>query len=121
MTNFNLGNQETRFVINVGPYVSYLLSEKEKINLLENEVEMDYYRKKLNNKYGFGLCLGLGISRHNSIGLFHVESRISYSLTDILPNTGESYLSASKNLNIELSLSYMIGSKSLKRPDKNVI
>ena len=115
MTHVNLGNQKTRFVINLGPYISYLLSEKEKINLLDGIEEKEYYGIKTDNKAGFGLCLGLGISRYTSIGLFQIESRISSSLTDNFKKTSDSPFSSSKNLNAELSLSYMIDYKNLKK------
>lgn len=119
MTHINLGNQETKFVINLGPYVSYLLSEKEKIYLLEGAEEKDYYRKKVNNKAGFGLCFGLGISRQTSMGFFQVESRITSGFTNIFKNTTYSPLSSSKNFNAELSLSYMIDYEIIKRSFKN--
>lgn len=113
MTHINLGMGKTKFIFNIGPYVSYLLSEKEKINLLEEEEEEeeeenDYYQKKIHNKTGFGLCLGFGITRHTSIGLFQVESRISSSLTDIFKDTTDTPFSSSKSFNAELSLSYLI-------------
>lgn len=111
MTHVNLGNQKTRFLLNMGPYVSYLLSEKEQINLLEGEEEKDYYRKKSNNKTGFGLCLGFGILQHTSMGLFQAEIRVSSSLTDIFKNTNVSHISSSKNLYAELSLSYLLDFK----------
>ena len=119
MTHVNLGKQETKFVFNFGPYLSYLLSEKEKIDLLEEFTEKEYYRENADNKAGFGLCLGLGVLRYTPIGLFQVESRISSSLTDIFKNTSNSYFSSSKNINAELSISYMIDYKSLKRSDKD--
>jgi hypothetical protein len=118
MTHVNLGNQKTRFVINFGPYISYLLSEKEKINLLDGHEEKEYYGHKIDNKVGYGLCLGLGISRRTSIGLFQVESRISSSLTNIFKSSADSLFFSSKDLNVELSLSYMIDCKNLKKSSK---
>jgi hypothetical protein len=118
MTHVNLGNQKTRFVINLGPYISYLLSEKEKIYLLEGIEEKEYYRKKIDNKASFGLCLGLGISPQTSIGLFQIESRISSSLTDNFKSKSSSPFSSSKNLNAELNLTYMIDYKNLKKSSK---
>lgn len=118
MTHVNLENQKTRFLLNMGPYVSYLLSEKEQINLLEGEEEKDYYRKKSNNKTGFGLCLGFGISQHTSMGLFQAEIRVSSSLTDIFKNTTVSHISYSKNLFAEFSLSYLFDYKALKKSIK---
>ena len=78
-----------------------------------------YYGKKVNNKTGFGLCLGFGISLHSSIGLFQAESRISSSLNDIFKNTTGSHFSSSKNLNAELSLSYLIDYNAFKKASKN--
>lgn len=119
MTHVNLGNGKTRFVFNIGPYLSYLLSEREKINLLEEEEEKDYYGKKVHNKIGLGLCFGFGISRPTSIGLFQVESRISTSLNDIFKNTTDTPFSSSKNLCAELGLSYLIDYEIIKKFNKD--
>lgn len=120
MTHINLGNKKTRFIFNIGPYVSYLLSENEKISLLEEVEEKDYYRKKIENRTEFGLCLGLGLSRNTSIGLFQFESRISSSLTDIFNSNSDSPFSSSKNLNIELSSYYLIDYKQIVKFNKKL-
>ncbi len=108
MTHVKIGHQKTKFVFNIGPYISYILSEKEHINLLEEIEEEEYYRKNIDNKANIGLCLGFGMSRQTSIGLFQIESRISSSLNDMFNRNSVFPFSSSKNLNAELSLLYVI-------------
>jgi hypothetical protein len=121
MTHINFGSQKTRLAANFGPYISYLLSEEEQIGLIEGFEERSYYGQKTNNRAGFGLCLGFGIARRTSIGLFQLESRISSSLTNSFSNTRESYFSSSQILNGELSLFYMLEYDVLKDFVKNLI
>lgn len=115
MTHINFGTNKTRILLNVGPYVSYLLSEKEQIELLEEFEEKKYYGQQIDNRAMFGLCLGFGISRNTSIGLFQLESRITTSLTNGFNNMSGSYFSSSQILNGEISLFYMIEYKSLRK------
>ncbi|MBZ9632483.1 PorT family protein [Salegentibacter sp. LM13S] len=121
MTHINFGIQKTRLTLNFGPYVSYLLSEEEEIRLLEGFEERRYYGQNTNNKVGFGLSLGFGISRHTSIGVFQLESRVSASLTNSFSNTTDSYFFSSQILNAELSLIYMLEHKTLKKLIKSLI
>ncbi|MCF8362399.1 MAG: PorT family protein [Prolixibacteraceae bacterium] len=108
MTHVKIGNQKTRFIVNIGPYLSYLLSENESLNLLHETEEIEYYGIKIDNKANIGLCLGLGMSRQTSIGLFQMESRISSSINDMFSRNSVFPFSSSKSLNAELSLLYVI-------------
>lgn len=114
MSHLSLGNK-TRFVFNLGPYVSYLLSESEEVSLAEGTIEKDYYGKKADGKGDFGLCMGLGIGQKTAIGMFQLESRISSSLTDIFTTNPISGFSSSKSLNAELCLYYLVDLKRRKK------
>lgn len=121
MSHVSLGNKKMRYVINLGPYVSYLLSEKEEIDLMTEAREKDYYRKAIDNKAEVGFCFGVGVSRHTSIGLFQAEARVSSGLTDIFKKTQEVPYATSKNISAGLSISYMIDFTMLKRSDKKKV
>ena len=114
MSHVSLGNKKMRYVINLGPYVSYLLSEKEQIDLMTEAREKNYYRKGIDHKAEVGFCLGFGVSLHTSIGLFQAEARVSSGLTDIFKNTEEVPYASSKNISAGLSISYLIDYKMLK-------
>lgn len=118
MSHVSLGNKKTRYVINLGPYVSYLLSEKEEIDLLGEAREKGYYTKGIDNKAEIGFCFGVGVSRHTSIGLFQAEARVSSGISDVFKSTTESPYASSKNISAGLSISYLIDYNTFKRSDK---
>lgn len=111
MTHVNIGAGKTRIVFNLGSYISFLISDKEKINLINEEEEKIYYRTKIENKMQFGLCVGLGVSRYTSFGIFHIEGRINLSLGNIFENTAETPFDSSTAQIAELSLYYLIDLK----------
>ncbi len=114
MTHVNTGKGKVRFVLNLGPYVSVLLFETERINLIEGEEEKFYYNKGIGNSFEYGLCFGIGLSVNTTKGLFQFESRISQSLSNIYKQEQESYFSSSKNQVLEVTLSYFPSFKKLK-------
>jgi hypothetical protein len=112
MTHACIGQGNTRFLLNLGPYLSLLVRDKEKINLLAEEEERIYYRNKIENPIEFGLCLGIGFCISTPVGLFQVESRVHYSLTSIFQETEETPFLASQNQSVELTLSYLLDIKN---------
>ncbi len=114
MSHFNFGNNKTRFFINFGPYISYLISESETIDNISEEKEESYYRTKIANRAEFGLCFGLGFTQYTSIGILQIEGRGNMSLSNIFKETSEVPFVSSKNLTIELTLSYFIDYKVIK-------
>ena len=107
MTHGNLGKRKTRVVINLGPYVSLLLSEKEKMKL-ENEDNMeDHYQTEIDNVGDFGLVFGLGLLRHSSIGTIQIEGRLNQGLSSIYETGFDTTFQYSRNQVIEVALYYM--------------
>lgn len=115
MTHVNFGNGKTRFVLNLGPSFSFLVSEKESLNLISEEEEKEYYNINIDNRLGFGLCLGLGISRQTSIGLFQLEGRINQSLTNIFSSGSDSMFEYSRSQTVEVALYYLLDYKNIKK------
>lgn len=89
MTHVIIGEGNTRFIFNLGPYGAFLLSEKEQHNLVEGEDGYEYYGQGIDNKAEFGLCAGLGLSQNTSIGIFQLEGRFNFSMSNIF-NSSES-------------------------------
>lgn len=113
MTHVRIGKGNTKAIINFGPYLSYLLSESEKIELLEGVSEQDYYRKPLSNSVELGLCFGIGVTQKTDVGLFQLETRVTYALSNSFkPDDGFS-LSASNSISGELTLAYLINYESI--------
>ena len=73
LTHFYLGNKG-RVFFNLGPKISYLISEKELINntdaTTDNETQLTLHKTLIQNPFDYGLCGGLGF-------LFKINKRIA--------------------------------------------
>lgn len=108
MMHIIFGKGNTRFLLNLGSYFSYLVSDIETIDLIAGEEEQIYYGKDIENQVEFGLCFGLGLSKNTSIGLFQIESRINYGLSSFFDYTSDTPFDNSSSQTAELSLSYLM-------------
>ncbi|PIQ22723.1 MAG: hypothetical protein COW65_01445 [Cytophagales bacterium CG18_big_fil_WC_8_21_14_2_50_42_9] len=106
MTHVTLGKNNSNFIINFGPAVSYLLSNTDSINLINESDTLRYYQKSINNKIDFGLTLGIGFAKKTVIGIFELEGRFTYGFNNII-NKSQG-LTVASNQNITVSLSYLI-------------
>lgn len=107
MTHINLGKKKTRVVINLGPYVSLLLSEKEQMKLENDDDAESYYGTEIDNGGDFGLSFGLGMSRHTSIGTIQIEGRLNQGLSSIYKTGFDTTFEKSSNQIIEVALYYL--------------
>ena len=114
MTHISIGKKSTRIIVNLGPYISYLLSDSEKIELLDGMEAKDYYGKKISNQVEFGMCFGVGVFQKTPAGSFQIEGRITYGLSDKFNNSADLSLESSQNILAELSLSYLIDYKKVR-------
>jgi len=115
MSHFEIGKGKTKILINFGPTLSYLLSEKENIKIDSVQDERIYYGKLVDNRFEYGLSFGIGIVKNTKIGSFQIEGRFNQSLVDIFKQTTEPSISSSKIQTVELSISYLI---DFKKPTK---
>ncbi|MEN8156722.1 MAG: porin family protein [Bacteroidota bacterium] len=114
MTHARIGQGKTRMLLNFGPYFSVLLSDQKKINFSPEFPEQHYYRRDMDNIMEFGFCLGVGVSANTGIGLFQLEGRANYSLTNTFNRPPETVFITSNNLSAEVALSYFIEAAKLK-------
>jgi len=112
MTHVNFGNQ-TKFFLNIGPYVGYLLSENESTNNFSKADSNSYYGTEVQNRFDFGLAAGLGASKSTLIGQFQLEGRGTFGLTSLYEIDRKNGLASSQNLAVEISLTYFIDPKLL--------
>ena len=116
MTHINLGKKKTRVVINLGPYVSFLLSEKEQMKLETEDDAESYYETEIDNSGDFGLSFGLGLLRHTSIGTIQLEGRLNQGLSSVYKSGFETTFEYSRNQIIEVALYYMFDIRRKKSP-----
>ncbi len=112
MTHVTIGNRNTRFLINFGPYASFLLSENGR-SAEAGEEEIDYQHKGIDNSFLYGLSLGIGMGQKTSFGTFQLEGRLTHSLNDIFSRDLASL--ASKSQSVSITLSYLHDFKLKKK------
>ncbi|MDH6355040.1 hypothetical protein M2132_001377 [Dysgonomonas sp. PH5-45] len=117
MTHITIGDK-VRFVINIGPKIGLLLSEKETMNdnlkkllvsedIPANMITYQYYRDA-DIKFDYGLIAGLGVEFRTGVGNFMFEGRYAFSLGDIYHNSKSDYFTRSANRVAYARLTYFI-------------
>lgn len=117
LTHIYFGDK-VRFVVNLGPKVSFLLSEKEEMNNAlsnylasgdapANMVTHQYYRET-ERSFDYGILGGLGMEFQTKIGNFMLEGRYYFGLADIYKNSKSDYFSRSANRVISAKLTYYV-------------
>lgn len=117
LTHIYFGNK-VRFVFNLGPKLSYLLSENEEMNdalkqYLANGEANSYtvthqYFRKADRKIDYAIMAGLGIELRTGIGNFMLEGRYTFGLGDIYNNSKADYFTRSANRVIGAKLTYYV-------------
>lgn len=111
LINLYLGNGKTRFFINLGTYVEYLLSYKTK-NFPTDTGLFDFYPydDSRDNKFGYGYRAGGGIYHDFSFGTVFIEGSFAFGLSDVLnPITDDSGIpNQSNHLVGAISIGYLI-------------
>jgi opacity protein-like surface antigen len=111
----SFGNK-TKFFINGGPYVGYLLKQtfpSPAINVNgtsseSNTIDNTEYHKRID----FGLTGGLGLSF--SLGVktsLNTELRYNHGLTNTLKNPARNYSTKTSSINILIGLAFKLGAK----------
>lgn len=117
LTHIYFGNK-VRFIINLGPKLSFLLSDSEKMSqALEDylasggfpQYQPSYqYYHMAQRKIDYGLIGGIGLEFRTGIGNFSLEGRYTFGLGDIYNNTKSDYFTRSANRVISAKLTYYV-------------
>ncbi len=100
LTHIYFGNK-VRFIINIGPQISYMLNDKDTMNdALAKHIEgvldedpnfpIGIQYKSIDSKFDYGLIGGLGIEFNTPIGSFDLQGRYYFGLGDSFDNTRSS-------------------------------
>ena len=106
MTHIFIG-KKNRFFINIGPKISYLLSENELLNQTSASTQLQQ-TTNIQNRFDYGLCGGIGLLFSIGKNVVQLDSRVNYSLNDIYSNKKTDYFSNSNNFNISVNLAWML-------------
>lgn len=103
-----------QFFIHAGPQIAFLLSEKETFSKdFEMTSNVTYqYKKKVNNKFDYGIAGGLGIEwKTKKAGNFLAEVRYYFALSDMYSNTKKDFFDRSAFSIFTLKISYLFDLK----------
>lgn len=100
-----------RFIVNLGPQVGFLLSEKEtkggNWDPSDRYVSNSTYGKMAENKFDYGLVGGMGVELRTGIGNFVLEGRYYFGLSDFYGNSKSDPYSRSAHSYIGGRLTYL--------------
>ena len=118
MTHINFGSRRFRCLFNLGPEISYMISEKTNANFDIEHPESapgwptvarmtEQLTMKVKNKFDYGICGGVGaefyLTPRNSI---YLEGRFYFGLGNIFPAAKADTFGASRNMTISVTLGY---------------
>ena len=116
MTHISFGSPRVKCIINLGPEIGYMLSDKITSNfdyanppegLLPSTRRVNQMSMKISNRFDYGITAGLGaefyVSPRNSI---YLEGRFYYGLGNIYPSTKADEFSASRSMSITVNAGY---------------
>lgn len=104
LTHIYFGNK-LQCIINLGPKISYLLSEKVLSNSLTLNTEVQQ-KTNIQNRFDYGLCGGIGVQLKAHQSIYYLDMRLNYGLSDIFSNDKRDYFDASNNFNISVNVGY---------------
>ena len=84
MFNFNFGNSDTKFMLNLGGYANYGLSQSQKI-ISAGTIIKDGSIDLGNDRFDYGLGVGVGVKLNNKL---MIEARTFYGMKDNINKNG---------------------------------
>ena len=105
-----------RFVINLGPQIGFLLSEKDTRSASWDTSNRpngvtEQYSLRAENKFDYGIIGGGGLEARTGIGHFILEARYYFGLSDFYGSTKKDYFSRSAHSYIGGRLTYLFDLK----------
>lgn len=110
--------RKLRFIINLGPKVGYLISQKEELNdalinylssgNVDGSMVTHQYYRKTDRNFDYGLMGGMGMEYQTKIGSFSLEGRYYFGLADIYNNSKKDYFYRSANRVMSIRLTYYV-------------
>jgi len=107
LAHAQLGGGNSKLTIDMGPFISNLLSQNEKTNITDETLKQPYFNKKIDRNFGYGVCVGIGFMEKTPIGIFEIGCRYNHTLSYIF-NTDFAYMSMSQNQVFSISLKYLV-------------
>ncbi len=108
LSHFSLGKKRFRFIINMGPVISYGINGTEKYEREKKEYSIKNYNypSDKDNKFDFALCGGIGCCFDADIGSIELQARYNHSLTNVIDVEAIDRAAWAQNQYINISLAY---------------
>lgn len=112
LTELSFGNSNSKFRINFGPHVGFLL--KQEMDFVESEPK--YYTDKIKSNFEFGLNAGIGYAYVFSAGEIDLEIRYSHGLSNLYnpQSINSAFVTQNQSLSACLSYRYNLFKKKTK-------
>ena len=108
-----LGGQHFRGFLNLGPQIGYCFSDTEYGTKNPNQTHQYI---PIQNPFDWGLAAGLGCYIHTKkAGIYQLEARFNYSLSDTFSNSKMAYFSSSHAMVASVNLAYLFEIKVKKK------
>ena len=105
MTHIYVG-RKNRFFFNLGPKISYLISERVLLNTTGGSLDAQHITS-VQHPFDYGLCTGLGMLFNIKGKIIQLDTRAYYSLSDVFANTKRDVFSTSNNFNLSVNLAWL--------------
>jgi hypothetical protein len=92
MAAFIAGSRTLRFAFTIGPYLSYRVSNKEIISIVDTSDWRPHYGKEIPRKMEFGFIGGLSVEIYTRIGGFAVRASYSHAISNIFPVSNTDFM-----------------------------
>lgn len=107
LSHFYIGNKN-RFIINMGPKIGYKISENETKKTTETTTK-EQHTASIHQPIDYGIVCGIGYNlKTKKAGLFQLESRAYYGLSDIFSNSKTDFFNTSNHINLSIHIGWMI-------------
>ncbi len=106
MTHIYIGNK-SRVFLNLGPKISYLISEKV-LKTNDSNPTLTQRSTLVQNPFDYGLCGGLGFMFRIGKNVIQLDARANYSLSDIFSNDKRDYFDTSNNVDVAVNLAWLL-------------
>ncbi|QZT36959.1 PorT family protein [Halosquirtibacter xylanolyticus] len=107
MTHISMGKKKLRFFLNIGPSISFLLSEQETLTQQDPNADMqNYYGKNLDQKFDFAFCGGGGLEYRFKKQSVLLEGRYTLSLLNVFDDATIGY-SSSRNQGVGVTMTWL--------------
>jgi len=105
MTHIYVG-RKNRVFFNLGPKVSYLISEKVILNDTGNSSDVQHI-SPVKNPFDYGICSGLGLLFNIKGRILQLDTRANFSLSNVFADQKKDYFSTSNNVDLSVNLAWL--------------